>query len=152
VSTNTRHVIEAYFLVPSAYQAALNAKFENYGLGPDNFSVGLSASGSAPAQAYHAHVALRLKDLAKIKYVADHAPKAWIWVRVLTKYLPAGGARELAALVEAFDLEPYQDLAWQSRDKAYIKISTAAIRPAAALAFLANQADPSVTLQVISAS
>ena len=47
----TKWTIEAYFIVPAAYQSAVNAKFEGYGLGPDNFSVGLSTSGDPPAQA-----------------------------------------------------------------------------------------------------
>lgn len=150
MSQKTNRVIEAYFLLPVAYQDAANAKFEHYGLGPDNFSVGLSASGSPPAQACHARIKIRVNELAKVKWVADNAPKAWLWLRVLTEYLSPGDVRVLTKIRDTFDLAPYQDVAWQTRSKAYVKIGTAEIRPEAAFAWLAAHADPSFSLQVIS--
>ena len=145
----TKYAIRAYFIVPAAYQNATNTKFENYGLGPDTFSVGLSGSGNPPAQAYHASVCLRLKDLPKIVWFANNAPKAWVWVWVRTEYLRTGEARTLRRLADNFDLEAYQDLNWQTRSKAYIKIGAQPINVEAAFRFLANNANPSVTLQVI---
>jgi|GEM_PF-6427410 len=147
--TQTRYAIELYVVVPSAYQAAANARFANYGLGPDNFSVGLSASGLPPAQAYHAMVALELTDLPNIVWLADNAPAAWLWVRVRTEYLKTGQAKALQQLVDNFDLASYQLLNWTTREKAYIHISTTPINPTAALDFIHSNADPTVTLQPI---
>ena len=145
----TKYVIEAYFIVPTAYRNAVNAKFQAYGLGPDNFSAGLSTSGDPPAQAYHAKLPLWLKDLPKIVWFANNAPRAWVWVRVRTEYLQHGRARMLQRLVDNFNLEAYQDLSWQTRDKAYIKIGTQPIVPETALTWLANNAEPAVSLQRI---
>jgi len=146
----TRYAIEAYFLLPASYAAAANAKFEAAGFGPDTFTVGLSTTGSGEPAAYHARVALRLSDLPRVLWLANNAPKAWVWLRVRTERLRSGQARALARLREWFDLAPYQDPAWQTRDKAFVKIGTQPIRPDAALAWIAANADPAVTLQVIS--
>jgi len=149
----TKYVFEVYFIVPAAYQNAVNAKFESYGLGPDNFTAGLSGSGNEPAQAYHATIMFKRKELKRIIWFCDNAPKAWVWVRVRTEYLHHGQAKELKRLRDNFDLEAYQDVNWQTREKAYLHIDTGgtAIQPSVALQWLSNNAVPAVNLQPITA-
>jgi hypothetical protein len=145
----TNYIFDVWFLLPAAYQNAVNAKFLAYGLGANNFTAGLSASGSPPAQAYHAKILLRRRDLKRIVWFADNAPKAWIWIHVRRQYMQTGEAAALQRLVNSFDLAAYQDTAWQTRDKAYIKIGTGPINVSAALEWLSNNAQPSFSLQPI---
>jgi hypothetical protein len=147
--SETRYCIELYVILPAAYQAAANAKFAVQGFGEKTFTTGLSATGNAPAQAYHACMNLRLSDLRWVKWLADNAPRAWFWIRVRTEYLPAGAARTLRRINDNFDLSPYKSLSWQTRTKGCVKIGTGPIAVSAALAALAASANPPITLKLL---
>ena len=147
--SETKYCIELYVILPAAYQAAANDKFAAHGFGTDTFTVGLSATGNAPAQAYHACLALRLGDLRWVKWLADNAPRAWFWIRVRTEHVPTSAVRALRRIRDDFDLSPYKDLNWQSRTKGYVKIGTGPISVDTALAALAASATPKITLKIL---
>jgi len=149
---DTKYVLEVYFLIAAANKDAANDKFEMHGYGPDNFSQGLSTTGNPPAAVYHAHILMRYADLHGIEWIANNAPRSWIWIRVRKEKLTKGQIHFLKKVREALGDVGYQDLNWQTRSKACVRIDEGdePIDYQRALEFIKNNAVPSVDLQLIS--